>query len=383
MPIDRRGFLKSVAAIPLTSLAASAAIPSGWGPRGKKILIIGGTHFLGPHIVKAAVARGHTVTLFNRGRTNPHLFPELEKLKGDRNKEADLAVLDGRKFDAVIDDCGFYPRQVRSMAARLENSGFYVFISSVSVYPRMDSEDTDETTPVGKIDDETVEDMGKGYENYGPLKALCEQAAEAAFPGRVANIRPGLIVGPLDDTHRFTYWPVRVRDGGEVLAPGKPEWGIQYIDVRDLADYVVLSVEKSIAGVYNALGPVKPTPMQSLLETSKQVTKSDATFTWVDQEFLAEQKVMPWAHLPAWFPPGEGKTRPAICSNERAVSKGLAFRDLSVTIRDLLEWYAKEVPPESAPASAPSSRPRRPRFPLSREREREVLAAWHESRKKK
>jgi 2'-hydroxyisoflavone reductase len=378
MPIARRDFLKSCAAVPLAALPfADFRIAPPRPARKLKLLILGGTAFLGPEVVASAKKRGHTVTLFNRGKTNPHLFPDLEKLQGDRDGK--LESLKGRVFDGVVDNSGYVPRHVKLSAEALKDSGFYVFVSSVSVYPRMDSEDTDESTAVGTIPDETVEQVTG--ETYGPLKALCEQAAEKAMPGRVANVRPGLIVGPGDPTDRFTYWPVRVKAGGEVLAPGKPEWGIQYIDVRDLADWIVVLIENKAAGVFNALGPVAPTPMGTLLDTAKAVTRSDATFTWVDPEFLEAEKVAPWQDMPAWFPPGSGKTRPAIVGNTRAVAKGLTFRPLEETIRDLLAWVAAR-PVESAPTSRAESRRRRRTFGLSREREREVLAAWHASRKK-
>jgi 2'-hydroxyisoflavone reductase len=377
MPLDRRGFLKSVAAIPLAGLAAAQIRyePARRPARGLKILILGGTAFLGPHVVESALARGHTVTLFNRGKTHPGLFPNLEKLHGDRDGKLD--ELKGRRFDGVVDTSAYVPRHARLTAELLKDSGFYVFVSTVSVYPTMDTQDTDESTAVATIDDEKSEKVTN--ESYGALKALCEQAVEAAMPGRVANVRPGLIVGPGDTSHRFTYWPVRVRDGGEVLAPGKPEFGVQYIDVRDLADFIVTAIEQKTAGVFNALGPLQPTPMGTLLQTSKDVTKSDATFTWVDGDFLAKENIRPWAELPAWLPPPAGMTRPPMVSNARAVAKGLKFRALDVTIRDLLKWYAAEA--ESAPTTAAASRPRK-RFALTREREREVLAAWHASQKK-
>jgi 2'-hydroxyisoflavone reductase len=378
MSLDRRDFLKSVAALPIAGLAARSAPARVLAPsrRGLKILILGGTHFLGPHVVEAALKRGHTMTLFNRGRTNPKLFPDLEKLQGDRDGK--LEALKGRTWDGVVDTSGFVPRIVKMSAELLKDSGHYVFISTCSVYPKMDEEDADETTPVATIADEKNENV---RENYGALKALCEKAAETAMPGRVANVRPGLIVGPGDDTHRFTYWPVRVRDGGEVLAPGKPSYTIQVIDARDLADLIVTMIEQKTAGVYNAIAA--PTPMETVLTTCKDVAKSDASFTWVPEAFLAEQKVKPWEDMPAWFPPPAGKDRVAVLSNARAVAKGLKSRALDVTVRDLLAWYAAEVPPESAPASAPAStRPRRRRFPMTRDREREVLAAWKASGKK-
>jgi 2'-hydroxyisoflavone reductase len=372
MPLDRRDFLKSCAALSLGAFAGALPPPS----EKLKLLILGGTGFLGPHVIEAAIARGHTMTLFNRGQTRPHLFPNLEKLRGDRDGK--LEALQGRVFDAVIDTSAYVPREVKLSAEMLKDSGYYLFVSTISVYPNMDREDTDETSPVAKLADETTEKVTE--ESYGALKALCEQAAERAMPGKVANVRPGLIVGPGDTSHRFTYWPVRVRDGGEVLAPGKPEWGTQYIDVRDLAEWMVRLIEQKTTGVYNALGPTEPTRMDVLLTTSKEVTKSDATFTWVDEAFLAEHKIRPWGELPAWAPPPPGMDRVPIVSNKRAIEKGLRFRPLDVTIRELLAWYAAEA--ESAPATRAETRRRRPRFALSREREREVLAAWHASKKK-
>jgi 2'-hydroxyisoflavone reductase len=372
MPLDRRDFLKSFAALSL------AGLPLGGLPApGKKlkILVLGGTGFLGPHVVETCLKRGHVVTLFNRGRTRPGLFPDLEKLRGDRNGKLD--ELKGRVFDGVIDNSGYVPRHVTLSAEMLKDSGFYLFVSTVSVYPKMDQEDTDESTPVGTMEDEKSEEVEKFY---GPLKALCEQAAEKAMPGKVASVRPGLIVGPGDFTHRFTYWPVRVRDGGEVLAPGKPEYAIQYIDVRDLADWIVTLVEKKTTGTFNAIGPSEPTRMDALLTTSKEVSKSDATFTWVDEAFLAEQKVQPWNDLPAWYPPPAGMTRVPIVSNQRAVKQGLTFRPLDATVRDLLAWYAAEA--ESAPADSRAESRRRRRWTMTRDRERAILKAWHESRKK-
>ncbi len=205
-----------------------------------KLLVLGGTVFLGRHLVEAATARGHSVTLFNRGQHNPELYPEVEKLRGDR--DSDLSALQGRRWDAVIDTCGYLPRAVRASAELLADAvDHYTFISSISVYADFHTPAMDESAPVGTLADETVEEVTG--ETYGPLKALCEQAAERALPGRVLNIRPGLIVGPHDPTDRFTYWPVRVARGGEVLAPGRPHVPVQVIDGRDLAEWTVRMVE--------------------------------------------------------------------------------------------------------------------------------------------
>ncbi len=217
-----------------------------------RILILGGTVFVGRHLVEAALARGHEVTLFNRGQHGPDLYPGVEKLRGDR--DGGLDALRGRRWDAAIDTCGYVPRIVRASATLLANAvDHYTFISSVSVYPEAHTRHLDEDSPVGALDDESVEDVTP--ETYGPLKALCEQAAEGAMSGRALTIRPGLIVGPHDPTDRFTYWPRRVAQGGEVLAPGRPERPVQIIDARDLAAWTLQLVASGARGVYNATGP--------------------------------------------------------------------------------------------------------------------------------
>src|SRR5579872_4273010 len=232
-----------------------------------KLLILGGTVFLGRHIVEAALARGHEVTLFNRGQHNPDLFPEVEKLRGDRN--GDLAALQGRQWDAAIDTSGFVPRVVRASAEALANAvKHYTFISSISVYADFTKLGIDESSPVAKLVDESVEEVTG--ETYGGLKALCEQAAEEALPGKVLIVRPGLIVGPDDQTDRFTYWPYRVAQGGEMLAPGRPAHQEQFIDVRDLAQWIVRMVEAGKTGVYNATGPDYVLSTQQLLEVCKR-----------------------------------------------------------------------------------------------------------------
>lgn len=214
-----------------------------------KILVLGGTRFLGRHIVEAALAGGHDITLFNRGQNNPDLFPEVEKLRG--NRDGDLSALQGRQWDAVIDTCGFVPRIVQASAALLADSvRHYTFISSISVYADFSKPAMNENAPVGTMQDESIEEITA--ETYGPLKALCERTAEKAMPGRVLHIRPGYIVGPFDPTDRFTYWPRRVATGGEMLAPGRPDSQIQFVDVRDLANWIIRMVETNRTGVFNA-----------------------------------------------------------------------------------------------------------------------------------
>src|SRR5687768_9007446 len=264
-----------------------------------KILIIGGTRFLGRHLVDSARTRGHEVTLFNRGKSNPALFPQLETILGDR--EHDLDKLSGRAWDAVIDVAGYVPRIVRLSASRLEGSvGRYVFISSISVYASFSKIGIDESDPVGKIEDESFEEITG--ESYGPLKALCEKAVQDVYGERALVIRPGLIVGPNDPTDRFTYWPVRVARGGDVLAPEKPGVPVQIIDVRDLSDFIIKLIEENASGIYNATGPDYELTMGAMLKTCKQVSKSDTKFKWASVEFLTEHKVEPWSDMPVWIP---------------------------------------------------------------------------------
>lgn len=298
-----------------------------------QILIIGGTVFLGRHLVEAALARGHTVTLFNRGQHNPELFPTVEKLRG--NRDGDLGVLAGRHWDAVIDTCGYIPRAVKDSATQLADQvDHYTFISTISVYPDYAQAGIDETAAVGTLTDPTVEEVTG--ETYGPLKALCEAAAEAAMPGRVLTIRPGLIVGPHDPTDRFTYWPVRVDKGGTVLAPGEPTQQVQVIDVRDLAEWTIRQVEAKQTGIYNATGPAQPLTMQQLLAECKAVAANQAAFTWVSEAFLLEQQVGAFVEVPLWVPAEMAGLEQINC--QKAINAGLTFRPLATTIRDTLAW---------------------------------------------
>jgi len=369
MSMHRRDFLKTAAASGalaglgvLLPRTADAAFTRFKAEKRLRILVLGGTRFLGPHTVKYARARGHEVTLFNRGRSNPDLFQDLERLIGDRNGQ--LEALEGREWDAVIDTCGYVPRIVKMSADLLrDHIKHYVFISTISVFADFNEIGLDETSAVGKLDDETVEDVTA--ETYGPLKALCEQAAEASMPGRVCNIRPGLIVGPLDRSDRFTYWPVRVAQGGEVLAPHAPDEPTQVIDARDLAEFIVHSIERNVTGVYNVVSPPDEMTMGELLEVSKRVSGSDATFTWADQDFLAEQSVEAWSDMPCWIPKsmeaGAGTIRV-----DRALARGLTFRPIAETVRDTLDWWQ----------TLPETRTLNMRSGLAAERELEVLAAW-------
>jgi 2'-hydroxyisoflavone reductase len=326
------------------------------------LLILGGTVFLGRQIVETALARGHSVTLFNRGRSNPGLFPDVEQIHGDR--DGGLDALAGRQWDAVVDPSGYVPRLVRDAAARLADAaGHYTFISSISVYDVLPEPHMDETAATGVLADPTVEDVTG--ETYGPLKVLCEQAAEAAMPGRVLNVRAGLIVGPHDPTDRFTYWPVRVARGGDVLAPGRPERSVQVIDVRDLAAWTLDMAERRQAGTFNVTGRPDAVTMGGLLETCRAESGSDARFVWVDEAFLLERGVGPWMELPLWVPESDadrvGFMRVSV---DRALAAGLRPRPIAETVRDTLAWAAT-LPPG-----------RTPRAGLDPEKEAATLAAW-------
>jgi len=300
------------------------------------ILIIGGTVFLGRHLIDAALSNGHTVCLFNRGKTNAELYPGIEKLRGDRTLVDDLQILQDRHWDAVIDTCGFHPHIVQLSAQALADSvGRYVFISSISVYGEPPTDpDIDENGLVAQISNRKLEDYQA--ESYGNRKALCEQVIESKLPGRTLNIRPGLIVGPHDPSDRFTYWPARLQRGGTVLAPGHPDAPVQIIDVRDLAEWAVHMVEKSQSGIYNATGPKESLNMGQVLENCREVTGSQAEFVWVDDEYLLSHSVTPFTDLPLWLPSfAQAMHRVNI---NKALEAGLTFRPLADTIGDTLAW---------------------------------------------
>jgi 2'-hydroxyisoflavone reductase len=377
MKLSRRAVVKGALALGVLGAVGCASTKEAGGPataRGgpapgsrKRILILGGTGFLGPQLVEAALARGHTVTLFNRGRTRPHLFPNLEKLRGDR-QTGDLEALKGRSWDAVVDTSGYVPRIVRASAELLKpNVGHYVFISTISVYKELPRPGMDESAPLATVEDPLSEDI---RQYYGALKALCEQTAESVFPGRTTNIRPGLIVGPDDPTQRFSYWPVRVARGGEVLAPGSGEDPVQFIDVRDLALWTLLTVEQQHLGTYNATGPATPLTMKGLLQACKEASGGGATFTWAGADFLEKQGVKPWSDMPVWIPASGEMAGMSAVSNARAVARGLTFRPVRETARDTLTWF-QGLPPERQAEL-------QKRAGLPAEREREVLAAWHQ-----
>jgi 2'-hydroxyisoflavone reductase len=323
------------------------------------VLIIGGTGFLGRHLVEAAIGDGYRVTLFNRGLSAPGLFPDVEKIEGDR--EADLSALSGRSWDVAIDTCGYVPRVVRASARLLAGAvDHYTFVSSISVYTDAIEPGSDEAAPVQELPDPTVEEVTG--ETYGGLKALCERAAEEEMPGRVFSVRPGLISGPHDPTDRFTYWPRRISAGGEILAPDGPGRRVQFIDVRDLAAWIMEMSTQKETGTYNATGPDYDLSMGRLLEECGAVGGGDPEIVWVSEEFLEEHSVEPFTEMPLWVPREYAGMLAVDCG--RAVAEGLVFRPLSETIKDVLEWDRARA--EEEPAAG-----------LSPKREKELLLAWH------
>jgi 2'-hydroxyisoflavone reductase len=350
-----------------TSLFAEKAV------KPLRILILGGTGFTGPYQVRYALSRGHKMTTFNRGKSHPGELPaEIEQLIGDRNGKLD--ALKNRQWDVVIDNPTTLPAWVRDAGQVLKgNVDRYVFISTISVYGEV-KQGVDESAPLAKYEGadpykETLEAMkASGYKTYGPLKALSEKEAEKWFPGKTLIIRPGLIVGPRDETDRFTYWPVRIDRGGEVLAPGNPDDPVQFIDARDLAEWTIRVVEHGETGIYNATGPAKRLGIGGMLDGIKEAEKSNANFTWLNEEFLTQQKVEPWSDMPVWTGAESGMARTNI---SRALAKGLTFRPLADTARDTLAWFK----------SLPQDRQSKLRAGITPEREGEVLAEWHKAAK--
>lgn len=394
-------FLPEIAAA--TRRPVKAAVPL-------RILILGGTGFLGPACTESALARGHAVTHFNSGRTEerrrgagrPTLVPEgVEQLYGNRdpNKTADdrrkegqgdtpkdpsspkgLSQLEGKSWDAVIDTSGYFPRMVKASAELLgPKVKQYVFISSISVYRDTSVPNYDETAPLCTLTDPSTEEMGKNYENFGGGKALCEQAAEAAMPGRVTNIRPGYIVGPRDTSARFLYWPVRISLGGSMAVPGAASDPIQIIDVRDLADWIVHCIEERIVGVFNATGPAKPLSMRSMLEGIRRGLKARVSCTWIDNGFLKSHGVGD-GQFPLYAPPTGDTAGFHRCNISRALRQGLEFRSVADTAKATMEWYRSlpadlqgRVAPQFAAASAGEG---------WLDRERTLLEAWAKREKR-
>lgn len=385
MPLDRRTFLHSAAlaggALALgardahaTPHAAPGTSPIGGNAGASRsgaplrILILGGTGFIGPEQVTYAIERGHTLTLFNRGRTNPSLFPNVEKLQGDRNAAGGLEALKGRTWDVVIDNPTGKPQWIVDAAAVLKGKvGQFIYVSSTGVYANSDSVRPDENAPL--LDLAPISGPEADKAGYGSRKARCEQLVQEAFPGRSTIVRPGLIVGPGDLSDRFTYWPWRIERGGEILAPGQYEDPVQWIDVRDLSQWMIRLAESHTAGVFNAVGPEKPIGIGGMLYGIKGVYANDAQFTWVPQPFLSAQNVRSWVEMPVWAYPGASTLAYCTSKIDRALGAGLTFRPLADTVRDGMAWYH----------SRPADQQEKLRAGITPEREKEVLAAWHAS----
>ncbi len=331
-----------------------------------KLLIIGGTAFVGRTIAEYALSQGHEVSLFHRGKTNVDILPEAEHLLGDRTE--DLSALDGRKWDAVIDTCGYVPRVVELSAQKLQDvADHYTFISTISVYADLENNlNYDEEAPLATLEDETVEEITGG--TYGGLKVLCENVVRDYFPDSYSIVRPGLIVGPHDYTHRFAYWILRMAEGGEMLAPGEAQQPMQVIDARDLAKFTVDLTAQKLADTFHATG--RGTALTEILDVARDVTKADTQLTWIEDEaFLLENEVQPWMSLPLWVPAEIIGIHTA--NVDKAVGAGLAFRSLKDTIQDSYDWL-QDV------AQDPAARPQVARGSLPRAKEAEILAAWHQ-----
>jgi len=324
-----------------------------------KVLILGGTTFLGPHLVYELLERGHEVTLFNRGNNPVPFQDEVEVIIGDRAHG--FESLKGRTFDVVIDTSGTLPRIVEISAKALrETAQHYTFISTIGVYKKFTEPYIDEKFPVAELeeDSEEITDV-----TYGALKARSEKIVESYFPGRSLIVRPGLIVGPLDPTGRFAYWPSRIVEGGEILAPGDPSAQIQYIDVRDLSKWIVKMIEEKATGVYNATGPATPLTFEGFLKECQSFSPTDSKITWTSEDFLLKHEVQDWVELPLWL--SSKRKMPCFLkvSNKKAIKAGLTFSPLSRTIADILTWEARRE--GAIPGSG-----------LSRDREKNLLELW-------
>jgi len=327
-----------------------------------RLLILGGTVFLGRTLVERARDRGHDVTLFNRGQSAPELFPEVDQLHGDRDGRLD--ALAGRTFDACIDTCGYIPRIVRQSVQLLSSRvGRYAFVSSLSVYADPSPGGTGEDGALASLDDPSIETVTG--ETYGPLKAACEREVVAAFDDRAVLLRPGLIVGPHDPTDRFTYWPRRADRGGRILAPGRPERAIQFVDVRDVAEWMLDLLEADATGAFNVVPPPGAMTMSTLLHACCGAASAEGSLEWVPDEVLVQHGVDAWIELPLWIPEEDPVARGFFqFRSDRAVAAGLRFRPIGETVADTLAW-ARTRPPDYAWRAG-----------LKAAKERDILVDW-------
>lgn len=359
MSVNRREALLMAGA---AALLAGETFAAEQPMKPLKVLILGGTGISGPHLVRELSAAGHKLTLLNRGKRAPGMFKDIETLIGDRNGPLD--VLKGRDWDVVVDNSGYFPRQVRASTALLkDHSQHYIYVSSISAYQDLTPPGIDEDYTLAELKEKDRDATEITGENYGGLKAACEKIVEQTFGTRQAVIRPSYIVGPGDVTDRFAYWPVRVARGGDMLAPGTPSDPVQFIDVRDMADFMRACVERKISGRYNLCNPPGAVTIGELLETSKRISKANTTFVWAKQSFLEQNKVLENGEIPIWAPTTGAQAGATLVSSARAVAQGLRFRDLDTTVKDTLAWH------EQRPAAEKSKL----RAGLTAEREAELL----------
>lgn len=353
-------------------LAASGLLPKAIAAetKPKRLLILGGTGFIGPHLTKEALRLGWRVTHFNRGKRSPDGVADVETLIGDRNGQLD--ALRGRQWDVVIDDTGQIPKYVKMSAELLApNVGYCLYISSISAYASF-AKPNDENSTTGKLSDPNIDKTTN--ETYGPMKALCEQYSADAFKGRACIVRPGYIVGPLDGSDRFTYWPVRASKGGEMLAPGTPHDPIQIIDVRDLAAWMMQLAQERTTGYFNAISPPRAFSIGDLITASLKVSPSAGTkATWVTEDFLAKQWKPAELDLPPWSPMAGDSAGASLTSTARAQKAGLKIRPMQNTVHDTLEWFH----------SLPAERQAKLRAGIDPQKEADTLRAWHASSAKK
>jgi len=369
VPMNRREWMLSAGAALLAARVRGQAVParpdatSSRAGSAKKILILGGTGFIGPHFVSEALAEGAHITLFNRGKSQTTPTPGVETVLGDRNGQLD--ALKGRDWDVVIDDSGYVPRHVQLTTQLLrEHAAHYVYISSISVYADLSSAGTAEGAPLKQLENPSTEDVTPA--NYGGLKALCEKPVAVDFPKRHTIVRPTYIVGPGDHSDRFTYWPWRMARGGDMLAPGTPLDPIQYIDVRDLAGFVVDCALTPRPGAFNACTPPGFATMGDLIDASRLATRARTTVHWVDAEFLRAAGVLEDPGLPIWSAPSGETAGVALVSSASAVQAGLRFRPLAVTVRETYDWQRTRPQPEQEKLAAG----------LTAEQEAALLAKW-------
>jgi 2'-hydroxyisoflavone reductase len=344
------------------ALAASGATPP------KRLLILGGTGFIGPHLTQEALRLGWQVTHFNRGKRDADGVPGVETLLGDRKGQLD--ALRGRKWDALVDNTGYIPKYVKMSAELLAPAvGYCLFVSSISAYASF-AKPNDETSATGQLADPAIETITN--DSYGPMKALCEQYSLRAFKGRASIVRPGYIVGPLDPTDRFTYWPVRVARGGEMLAPGTSADPVQVIDVRDLAAWMMQLVEARTTGIYNAISLPGALTMGAIVRASELVSPDAGTrVTWVDEDFLGSIWKPEELDLPPWSPMKGEMAGASLTAGERARATGLKIRPIADTVRDTMEWFR----------TLPADRQSKLRAGLDPRKEADTLKAWHERAK--